>query len=78
MLTVAAVVGVAVALTLCQDVTAADEALMAAHNVSKAGWNLTHIGIYAVCIVAGITVLTVLYSLINGLVQKAINAFNER
>lgn len=75
---VAVVVGSAVIWALCQDVTAADKALMAQHDVSNIGWNLSHIGLYAVCIVACITVLAVLYSVVNGLVQKAINAFEER
>lgn len=71
---VAAVVGTSVGLALSQDITAADKALMAAHETSELGWTLSYVGIYMIYIVAGITILAVLYSVVNGLVQKAINA----
>ncbi len=72
---VAAVVGASVGLALGQKITAADTALMQAHETSELGWRLSQIGIYAIYIVAGLTILAVLYSIVNGLVQKAINAF---
>ena len=72
---VAAVVGTSVGLALSHKITAADEALMKAHETSELGWTLSQIGIYAIYIVAGLTILAVCYSIVNGLVQKAMNAF---
>jgi hypothetical protein len=75
---VAVVIGAAVTWALCLGINSADAALIAQHDVGKVGWYLSQTGIFAAIIVAGITVLTVLYSVVNGLVQKATNAFTER